>query len=125
MEQKRQQAIESLEYDDQNGSVICQMCGKAVPIPVLQNNTKSSQSVKSKRMTSLRYRIKWIEQHYNNREYAAENIQPLQKELAILQDADAKADKIRSLPLYSCAATQWLFCCSACFDKACNHKRKS
>ena len=45
------------------------------------------------------------------------DIKALKQELADLLDADAKADKLRSLPLYSCRITSWKFVCSNCYDK--------
>ena len=54
----RAQAIEALEIS--GNSVKCQRCGIAMPL--LKRLTKS----KSKRITTLQYRIKWLEQgtHY-------------------------------------------------------------
>jgi hypothetical protein len=39
------------------------------------------------------------------------------QELAELLEEDAKYDKLRSLPLYSCRITGWKFVCSRCYDK--------
>ena len=41
----------------------------------------------------------------------------LKAELADLLEEDAKADKLRSLPLYICKITGWKFVCSKCYDK--------
>jgi hypothetical protein len=41
----------------------------------------------------------------------------LKAELAELLEEDAKYDKLRSLPLYSCRITGWKFVCSNCYDK--------
>ena len=43
------------------------------------------------------------------------DLQQLKQELDLLEQ-DAKADKIRSLPLYSCGVTGWKFICSKCYD---------
>jgi hypothetical protein len=40
------------------------------------------------------------------------------KEPAALLEEDAKADKLRSLPLYSCRITGFKFVCGCCFEKA-------
>jgi hypothetical protein len=42
------------------------------------------------------------------------NIKVLKQELL---EEDAKADKLRSLHLYSCKITDWKFVCSKCYDK--------
>jgi hypothetical protein len=44
-------------------------------------------------------------------------VKQLKEELAELLEEDAKADKLRSLPLYSCRLTGWKFVCSRCYDK--------
>jgi hypothetical protein len=44
-------------------------------------------------------------------------LQQLKQEVADLLQEDAKADKLRSLPLYSCRITGWKFVCSECYDK--------
>lgn len=41
----------------------------------------------------------------------------LKQELSDLLEQDAKADKLRCLPLYSCRITGWKFVCSKCYDK--------
>jgi hypothetical protein len=40
------------------------------------------------------------------------DLKALKQELADLLEEDAKADKLRSLPLYSCKITGWKFVCS-------------
>jgi hypothetical protein len=45
------------------------------------------------------------------------DLKALKQELADLLEEDAKADKLRSLPLYSCRITDWKFVCSVCYDK--------
>jgi hypothetical protein len=42
----------------------------------------------------------------------------LKAELEELLEENAKADKLRSLPLYSCRITGFKFVCSRCYDKA-------
>jgi hypothetical protein len=49
------------------------------------------------------------------------DLKRLKQELAALLAQDAKADKLRSLPLYSCRITGWKFVCSKCYDKAYNN----
>jgi hypothetical protein len=44
-------------------------------------------------------------------------VKQLKEELAGLLEEDAKTDKLRSLPLYSCRITGWKFVCSKCYDK--------
>jgi hypothetical protein len=68
----------------------------------------------------LQKEIKWIEEHYeghylcrhrgngnttsnNNNDNVV--VKQLKQELAALLEEDAKADKLRSLPLYSCRIT--------------------
>ena len=45
------------------------------------------------------------------------DIKALRQELAELLEEDDKADKLRSLPLYSCRITGWKFVCSKCKTK--------
>ena len=45
------------------------------------------------------------------------DIKVLKQEVADLLDADAKADRLRSLPLYSCRITGFKFICSKCYCK--------
>lgn len=44
------------------------------------------------------------------------NLKSLKQQLAELLEEDAKADKLRSLPLYSRRMTGWKFVCSKCYD---------
>jgi hypothetical protein len=74
------------------------------------------------RVAILQKRIKWIENYSrsnNNGSYHHKNndIKQLKQELAELLEEDAKVDKLRSLPLYSCRITGWKFVCSKCYDK--------
>jgi hypothetical protein len=45
------------------------------------------------------------------------DLKQLKAELADLLEEDDKADKLRSLPLYSCRITGWKFVCTRCYDK--------
>jgi hypothetical protein len=77
----------------------------------------------------LQIRIKWIEEHhgYHYRHHGNNNkdkddkddiiIRGVKEELAELLEEEAKADKLRGLPLYSCAATRWKYVCGNCFEK--------
>jgi hypothetical protein len=49
------------------------------------------------------------------------DLRALKQELADLLEEDAKVDKLRSLPLYSCKITSWKFICSKCYDKVYLH----
>jgi hypothetical protein len=92
-------------------SFICQMCGMVIPI--VGKLTK----LKSNRITILEKRIKWLENYSRgniNRPSYINEVKALKQELADLLEQDAKADKIRSLPLYSCRITGWKFVCSKC-----------
>jgi hypothetical protein len=74
----------------------------------------------SDRIAMLQRRIKWIEEHYHyhhRHRGKDEDIKALKQELADLWERDAKADKLRSLPLYSCRITGFKFVCSKCHDK--------
>jgi hypothetical protein len=51
------------------------------------------------------------------------DLKQLKAELADLLEEDDKADKLRSLPLYSCRITGYRFACSDCFTKAYGHRR--
>jgi hypothetical protein len=81
-------------------SVKCQSCGMAVPI------ISKLARPHNDRVAVLQKRIKWIENysHDNNSNNKNDVIQ-LKQELADLLEEDAKADKLRSLPLYSCRIT--------------------
>jgi hypothetical protein len=70
------------------------------------------------RITLLEHRIKWIETHPRLLKDSINNsIKQLKQELTELLEEEAKADKLRSLPLYSCRITSWKFVCSKCYDK--------
>ncbi|MFL6411982.1 MAG: hypothetical protein ACJ71K_12185 [Nitrososphaeraceae archaeon] len=120
MDRQRSQEIESLQITD--NSIKCQKCGIAVPIV-------RKLTARNDRIAVLQKQIKWIEEHYphhyrrsgnlnssNNKDN--NNVKQLKAELAELLEEDAKADKLRSLPLYSCRITGWKFVCSKCYDKA-------
>jgi hypothetical protein len=108
MDRQRSQAIQALEIFDH--SVKCQRCGNAVPI--VGKLTKANND----RIGILQKRIKWIEEHYYHRN-KDEDIKLIKQELAELLEEDAKYDKLRSLPLYSCRITDWKFVCSRCYDR--------
>jgi hypothetical protein len=111
MERQRSQALEALEINDDNNSVKCQRCGNAVPI--VGKLTKVSHD----RIDMLKVRINWMESrpyHYRGKE---DDIKAYKQELAELLEEDAKYDKLRSLPLYSCRITGFKFVCSKCYDK--------
>jgi selenocysteine-specific translation elongation factor len=97
IDRQRSQAIESLQITD--NSVKCQRCGIAVPIVGKLTRTKND------RIAILQKRIKWVENysHGNHRRSSYDNnndgIKQLKQELADLLEQDAKADKLRSLPL--------------------------
>ena len=114
MERQRSQAIESLEIFDH--SVKCQRCGNAVPIVGKLNRPHND------RVVILQRRIKWIENYRRggNSTSKNEDLKALKQELAELLEEDAKYDKLRSLPLYSCKITGWKFVCSKCYDKVYN-----
>jgi hypothetical protein len=59
---------------------------------------------------------KWLES-YRHSNIIRNDVRPLKQELADLLEEDAKADKLISLPLYSCRITGWKFVCSKCYDK--------
>jgi hypothetical protein len=98
MENKRSQAIESLEISGSGDSVKCQKCGIAVPI------VGKSIKPKSNRIAILEKRVRWLENYPrgNNKRssiYNNNNVKKLKQELTDLLAEDAKADKLRSLPL--------------------------
>jgi len=45
------------------------------------------------------------------------NYSRLKQELAELLAEEAKVDKLRSLPLFSCRITGWKFVCSKCYER--------
>jgi hypothetical protein len=68
---------------------------------------------RSNRIDALQKQIRWIEDHIRgNNAKAYGNIKQLKAELAELLEEYAKADQLRSLPLYSCRITGWEFVCS-------------
>jgi hypothetical protein len=110
MEKQRSQAIEALEIFDH--SVKCQRCSSAVPIVGKLDRPHND------RVVILQKRIKWLEDHHRYFANAKSDIlDALREELAELLEEDAKADKLRSLPLYSCKITGWKFVCSKCYDR--------
>ncbi|MFL6356278.1 MAG: hypothetical protein ACJ71C_06955 [Nitrososphaeraceae archaeon] len=112
MYRQRSQAIESLQIS--NHSVKCQKCGMVVPIIGKLSKPNSN------RIAVLEKRIKWLENYSRgniNRHYYINDVKQLKAELAELLEEDAKADKLRCLPLYSCRITGWKFVCSKCYDK--------
>jgi hypothetical protein len=136
MEKQRTQAIESLEISNDPGSdsVKCQKFG--IDIPLIGKLTKP----KSNQIAVLEKRIKWLEEGYphrhrrygganNNRASSDDNnngnsssiiVVQLKQELADLLEEDPKADRLRSLPLYSCRTTGWKFVCSKYYDRVYN-----
>jgi hypothetical protein len=113
MDRQRLQDIQSLEIYDH--SVKCQRCSSAIPI--VGKLTKVSND----RIAVLQKRIKWIENfRRGNNTTKDDDLKALKQELADLLEENAKADKLRSLPLYSCRITGWKFVCSKCYDKVYN-----
>jgi len=78
---------------------------------------------KSNRIAVLERQIKWLENYSrgNNGKSSFDVVKQLKQELAALLEEDAKADKLRNLPLYSCIITGWKFVCSKCYDKVYNN----
>ncbi|MFL6330360.1 MAG: hypothetical protein ACJ705_05035 [Nitrososphaeraceae archaeon] len=112
MDRQKSQAIESLEIF--NHSIKCQKCGMVVPIIGKLSKPNSN------RIAVLEKRIKWLENYSRgniNRHYYINDVKQLKAELAELLEEDAKADKLRCLPLYSCRITGWKFVCSKCYDE--------
>jgi hypothetical protein len=71
-------------------------------------------------MAHLEKRIRRIENYSCgniNRPSYINEVKQLKQELAELLTEEAKRDKLRSLPLYSCRITGWKFVCSECYDK--------
>jgi hypothetical protein len=115
MEKQQSQAIQALEISDSGDSVKCQRCGNTVPIIV--GSKSINKSTKGTRIDNLEKRIKWLSgyRHYYHTDVAV--IKQLKGELAELLAEEAKADKFRNLPLYSCKITDFKFVCSKCYDK--------
>jgi hypothetical protein len=74
-------------------------------------------TARNDRIVVLQKQIKWIEEHYHypHRPYGNintdnkdnnNNVKQLKQELAELLEEDAKADKLRRLPLYSCGIAE-------------------
>jgi hypothetical protein len=95
-----------------NDYVKCQKCG--LDIPIAGKLTKPTKS--SNRIAILEKRIKWLE-NYSRGNNRSDDVKQLKQELADLLEEDAKADKLRSLPLYSCRITGWKFVCLKCYEK--------
>jgi len=78
---------------------------------------------KSNRIAVLERQIKCLENYSrgNNGKSSSDVVKQLKQELAALLEEDAKADKLRNLPLYSYRITGWKFVCSKCYDKVYNN----
>jgi hypothetical protein len=78
---------------------------------------------KSNRIAVLERQIKCLENYSrgNNGKSSSDVVKQLKQELAALLEEDAKADKLRNLPLYSYRITSWKFVCSKCYDKVYNN----
>jgi hypothetical protein len=94
MERQRLQAIQSLEIHDRH--VKCQRCGIAIPIV-------GNFRPRNDRIAILERRIKRIKNYSyprsDNNKYN-KVVKQLKQELAALLEENAKADKLRSLPIY-------------------------
>ena len=89
MERQRLQAIEALEIS--GNSVKCQRCNPDIPIVGKLNRPYNE------RVVILQRRIKWMENYCHGADI--NDLQALKAELADVLEEDAKADKLRSLPL--------------------------
>ena len=107
MQRQRLRAIEALEIPF--NSVKCQRCGNSVSIVWKLSRPHNDRAV------ILQRRIKWMENYYHGANI--NDLKALKQELADLLEEDAKADKLRCLPLYSCRITGQKFVCSKCYDK--------
>jgi hypothetical protein len=107
IKRQRSQAIEALEIS--GNSVKCQRCGITVPIVGKLSRPHNYRVV-------ILQQIKWMENYYHG--VNINNLKELKQELACLLEQDAKADRLRSLPLYSCRITGFKFVCSGCYDEA-------
>jgi hypothetical protein len=97
MDRQRFHAIESLQIFDH--SVRCQRCGIAVRVV---GGKLTKPKPKQKNIDILEKRIKWLEGYSRgnkNRSSYNNNLKQLKQELIDLLAEDAKADKLRSLPL--------------------------
>jgi hypothetical protein len=112
--------IESLQIYD-HSSVKCQKCGNAIPI------VGKLPKPHSNRVVVLQRRIGWLKGYHrchhrrHHYHYSDDVVKELERELADLLAEDAKADKLRHLPLYSCRITGFKFVCSKCYDRVYNN----
>jgi hypothetical protein len=93
--------------------VKCQRSSSAVPIVGKLDRPHND------RVVILQKRIKWLETHYRyfaNTNAKNDILNTLRQELAELLAEDAKADKLRSLPLYYHKRIS-KFVCSKCYDR--------
>jgi hypothetical protein len=90
MERQRSHAIESLQISCD--SVKCQRCGHDVPVVGKLNRPCNDRAV------ILQRRIRWMENYYHG--VNINDLKALRQELADLLKEDAKADKLRSSPLF-------------------------
>jgi hypothetical protein len=113
MERRRDKALDAVEISvSESGeprTVKSQRCNKAVPIVA-----KIRRPIND-RVVILQKRIKWIETHYHvHHGNAAEDYKALKQELSELLEKDAKADKLRSIPLQYWRGK---YVCGACLDR--------
>jgi hypothetical protein len=109
MKRQRLQAIEPLQISEFGDSVKCQRCGMAIHIVGKLSRPQND------RVAILQKRIRWTENY--SKVSNINDLEALKQELADLLEEDANADKLRSLPLYSCRITGWKFVCLKCYDK--------
>ena len=113
MERKRSEAIEALEISYDTNTVKCQKCSSNVAL--LNVNQSSIMRPNNIRISELQSRIKTVKAYARRVGHGFKIDDSKEKqELEELLEADAKADKLRRLPLYFCRGK---FMCSACFDK--------
>ena len=117
MDRKRSQAIEALEISYDTNIVKCQKCSSNVPL--LNVNQSSIMRPNNIRISELQNRIK-IMKAYARRIGNKIDDSKEKQELEELLEADAKADKLRRLPLYFCRGK---LMCSACFDKVYRYRQ--
>jgi hypothetical protein len=125
MERQQNLDMESLQISvSESGSgqsvVKCQQCAQDIPIPPSDNPKKRCKD----RLIVLRRRIEYIENYrwgnYGNGNAAKqEDLRAIRQEIAYLEEQEAKADKMRKLPLYGVrlGKKKYLYICSNCFDK--------